>query len=258
MIVCMLNTVEGDSSSLMHAHTSPRKICFVIAPIGATGSDTRSRSDKIFQHIISPVVTECGYEPLRTDFDTRPGMIGRQIINYLVDAELVIADLTGHNANVFYELAIRHMVKKPIVQLMQDGERLPVDLIQSRTIFVDHKDLDSVAKCKTDLADQILAVEKDPSLVDNPISETFLLKALEQSTNPAERRDADILRRLDELSSQVLMFAYHNRSPAQLRVRAFISSSEIWLIRPVSANSTTHRRGRSSTTFKVQGASVLI
>lgn len=96
-----------------------KKSCFVIAPLGEDGSAVRLRSDKVFRHVIKPAVEECGYSPLRSDIEPRPGMIGQQTINHLLEDDLVIADLTGLNANVFYELAIRHMVSKPVVQVIQ-------------------------------------------------------------------------------------------------------------------------------------------
>jgi hypothetical protein len=121
----------------------------------------------------------------------------------LVDDALVIADLTDLNPNVFYELAIRHMVTKPFVHLMQKGQSLPFDLHDNRTIFVDHTDLRSVDRCKEQLKRQIQEVQRDPSLVDNPISEAIDRKALEQSDIPADRRYADILTRIDEVSARL-------------------------------------------------------
>jgi hypothetical protein len=53
-----------------------KKICFVICPIGTEGSQTRERADLIFEYIIGPIVEELGYEPMRSDHDSRPGRIG--------------------------------------------------------------------------------------------------------------------------------------------------------------------------------------
>ena len=50
---------------------------------------------------------------------SQPGSITTQIVDQILTAALVVADLTGHNANVLYELAIRHVVRKPVVQLIQ-------------------------------------------------------------------------------------------------------------------------------------------
>lgn len=81
------------------------KICFVIAPIGEEGSDIRRRSDQVFKHIIAPAAKDCGYETIRADKISEPGIITSQVILHLVEDALVIADLTGRNPNVFYELA---------------------------------------------------------------------------------------------------------------------------------------------------------
>ena len=61
---------------------------------------------------------------------------------------LVVADLTDHNPNVFYEVAIRHAMQKPLVQLIDENQRIPFDVSDVRTIKVDITDLDSVERCK--------------------------------------------------------------------------------------------------------------
>src|SRR5262245_11520148 len=104
---------------------SNSKSCFVIAPIGKENSPERRRSDQVFKHIISPAAAACGYEAIRADNLSKPGLITSQIIEHLVTDQLVVADLTGHNPNVFYELAIRHVVKKPVVQIIQITESIP-------------------------------------------------------------------------------------------------------------------------------------
>ena len=182
-----------------------KKSCFVIAPLGEDGSAVRVRSDKVFRHVVKPAVEECGYSPLRSDIEPRPGMIGQQIISHLLEDDLVIADLTGLNANVFYELAIRHMVSKPVVQIIQKGESLPFDITQSRTIFLDHTDLDSVERCRQEIITQIRELERDPSLVENPVSQAIRIETLSQSSDPKDRHDAEFLARLDRLSAQVEM-----------------------------------------------------
>src|SRR4030088_3189951 len=102
-----------------------RPICLVLAPIGKEGSDLRTRSDKVLKHIIGPVAEECGYEAVRADKISEPGMITTQVINHILNDPMVVGDLTGHNANVFYELAVRHAIRKPYVQIIQKGETIP-------------------------------------------------------------------------------------------------------------------------------------
>jgi hypothetical protein len=201
----------------MGANQNPEKpkTCFVIAPIGEPGSETRQRSDKVYRHVIGPAARECGYAPIRSDEDPRPGVIGSQVIDRLFDDELVIADLTDFNPNVFYELAIRHATHQPIVQIIQAGQRIPFDLVQQRTIPLDHTDLDSADACRKELIRQIQAVETDPSLVDNPISQARRLKAWEQSPDPNVRRDAEIIGMLQQLNARIDALAVTTASLTQ-------------------------------------------
>jgi hypothetical protein len=185
---------------------SEEKICFVIAPIGEPESDTRKRSDQILEYVITPAVNECGYDPIRADKISEPGIITTQVIQHIVEDPLVIADLTGQNPNVFYELAIRHALRKPLVQIIRKGEPIPFDVAATRTIPIDHCDLDSVREAKTQIVRQIKAIEEDPSKIDTPISVTLDLQALRQSGNPEQRSLADIMKAVSELRSVVLTF----------------------------------------------------
>lgn len=115
----------------------------------------------------------------------------------------MVADLTGHNPNVFYELAIRHAIRKPVVQIIQKGETIPFDVAQNRTIEVDYRDLDSVADCRKKLVEQIHMVEDDPTAVDSPISLAVDVQALRESGNPLEKSNAEIISMLQELRTQV-------------------------------------------------------
>lgn len=175
------------------------KTCFVIAPIGADGSAERIRSDQVLKHIIGPSVRECGYEPIRADQISEPGLITSQVIQHIVDDPLVIADLTGRNPNVFYELALRHAIKKPIVQIIHSTETIPFDVAASRTVHVDHRDLDSVARAKEEITRQIRAVERNPTDVDTPISVAVELQSLRKSDNPLEKSYAEILAMLTDI-----------------------------------------------------------
>jgi hypothetical protein len=60
-----------------------------------------------------------------------------------------------------------------------------------------------VASCKIKLEEQIRAVERDPSLTDNPISFTIDLQASRQSANPVEKSNAEIIELLSLLYTQV-------------------------------------------------------
>lgn len=180
-----------------------RKSCFVISPIGGKGTDTRLRSNQVFDHIIEPIVSALGYEADRADKIAVPGMITDQIIEHLLNDDLVIADLTGRNANVFYELAIRHAIRKPVVIMISDDEDIPFDVSQSRAIQFNHRDLDSVAECKSELEKQINFLEEKPDQVFSPVSTAIDLQAMRESSDPSEQRDAHILSSIQALQADV-------------------------------------------------------
>ena len=134
------------------------KLCFVISPIGDADSETRKRSEQVLNYVVRPAVTSCGYKAVRADEIDKPGMITSQVIQHVVNDDLVVADLTERNPNVFYELAIRHALRKPLVQIIRKGEAIPFDVAGTRTIYVDHKDLDSVAAAKNEIIKQVKAL----------------------------------------------------------------------------------------------------
>ena len=177
------------------------RTAFVISPIGDPNSKERKRADQILNHVIDPIVSELGYKAVRSDKIDKPGIITSQIINHIMNDPLVIADLTGHNPNVFYELAVRHAIKKPVIQLIKRGERIPFDISTQRTIQIDHKDLDSVAEAKKELRKQIKAVIRDPSLVDSPLSAAVDLQFLKRSGDPESKAIAELRAHILEIGS---------------------------------------------------------
>jgi len=158
----------------------------------------------VLKHVIRPAVEECGYEAIRADEISEPGIISNQVIQHLVNDALVIADLTGRNPNVFYELAIRHTIQKPLVQVVQSDEPLPFDVAGTRTISFDHTDLDSVEIAKSQIVQQIQSLEKSTNDQESPISLALDLQALRSSENPQSATLADLAERLSLVQGTVL------------------------------------------------------
>jgi hypothetical protein len=178
------------------------KICFVIAPIGEENSETRKRSDQIFTHIIKPIAADCGYKAIRADHLPETGLITSQVTQHIIEASLVIADLTGSNPNVFYELAIRHMLRKPYVQIIAKGERIPFDVAGIRTIEIDHRDLDSVAKAKESIMDCIRSMEGKED-IDSPISVAINNTILQQKGTPEQRQLVQLMVGMEDLKMEI-------------------------------------------------------
>lgn len=182
---------------------SDKKVCFVVSPIGESGSDIRKRADQVLKHIIEPVVlTECMYDDvIRADKISNPGSITHQIIDHVINADLVIADLTGLNPNVFYELAIRHALRKPYVQICDQQTRLPFDVQTQRTIFFDYKDLDSVEEAKRSLKSMIDLASQGQIMT--PIHEGLVISNLVNSENNTDRILGELVKSVSTLSEEM-------------------------------------------------------
>lgn len=125
------------------------KKCFVVSPIGQEGSEVRKWVDQVFKYIISPVCEETGFEAIRVDKVNQADSITQTIIDYLVNSELVIADITGHNPNAFYEMGYRASTGRPMIHLKEKNENIPFDIAGIRAFDYDLSDLDSVEEIKS-------------------------------------------------------------------------------------------------------------
>jgi hypothetical protein len=107
---------------------------FVVMQVGAKDSPERRRADEIYKYIIAPAVSDAGLEPYRADLDFSPGAITPKILSELLNAGVVIADLTGRNPNVFYELGITHSFARPLISIADSSGSLPFDAKDERVI----------------------------------------------------------------------------------------------------------------------------
>ena len=179
------------------------KTCFVISPIGADGSDTRKKSNKLLKYVIEPVAQSLGYIVERADQLSQPGIITNQIVRKILDADLLIADLADGNPNVFYELAIRHGSAKPFIHLISSKEKIPFDNAQIRTIQVDLTDLDSVDRAKSELLAQVKNCEQHPEAIESPLSFALEIDKLANSGKTDEKIAATIFQELSSLRRDI-------------------------------------------------------
>lgn len=113
------------------------RTCFVISPIGASGSDVREHANAVFKYIIEPATTARGIRPVRADQFREPGRITDDMYRHILNDDLCIALLTGGNPNVYYELAVAQSAARPIVMLQQVGEPVPFDIQDYRFVEYD-------------------------------------------------------------------------------------------------------------------------
>src|SRR4051812_43235164 len=91
--------------------------------------------DSIYKDFISPSIEEAGLQPLHADEEVTGGIIHKPIFECLILCEYAVADLTTANANVFYELGVRHAVRpSSTVLLFAEGGRLPFDVAPLRAL----------------------------------------------------------------------------------------------------------------------------
>jgi len=126
---------------------SPSRTCFIVGPIGKRGSRERAHADALFNKIIKPAFASIrkSFHVVRADHISTPGMIDSQIITHLIEARLVIADLTTRNLNAFYELGVRHMVQKPVIHIYKRGEKIPADVSLFRAVEISYSSAVAIA-----------------------------------------------------------------------------------------------------------------
>lgn len=176
--------------------TTERK-CFLISPIGDAGSETRKRSDDLKKYIIEPVLKDLGIKLERADTLTNPGDITTKVIVKINEADLIIADLTDRNPNVFYELAISHALRKPVIHMIKKGQSVPFDIQQYNYISYDNNDLDMLEPSKEELKKQIESIQANPDNIINPFTEALNFIKINKSGDPKDKIIAELRGRIE-------------------------------------------------------------
>lgn len=179
------------------------KRCFVVTPIGGDNSDIRRAADGVLDAVIIPTLISIGFKEPNISVAHRmpnPGSINKQIIQRILEDDLVITNLTTLNPNVMYELAIRHSARKPVIQICEEGTKLPFDIVEERTIFYTNDMLGSV-QLKQRLAQIVPEALKD-QLPDNPIYRVVENIIIQSSTNINDT-DKIVIKRLDNIEKLI-------------------------------------------------------
>ncbi len=117
----------------------PKPLCFVLMPFGQKlgAGGAMIDFDAVYRDLIKPAVDAAGLMPLRADEEQAGGIIHKPMFERLILCDYAVADLTTANANVFYELGVRHAVKPATTVLLfaADGTRLPFDVAPLRTLM---------------------------------------------------------------------------------------------------------------------------
>ena len=145
--------------------------CFVIMPFSGTASCTEDEWTQIFEQVLKPAVESAGLDYIcRRSVATRGNLVGA-IVQDLNDSHVVIADLTDRNANVFYELGVRHAMKDRSILIAQKKEDIPFDLQAYAYHIYGWKTREDI-RALTDKIRQLLTdIDTTPNRPDNPVSD---------------------------------------------------------------------------------------
>jgi len=142
------------------------KDAFVIMPFSGTATCTESQWTEIYDNVFRPAFEGCGYSCERAMPMT--GSLAASIIDRLRCARIVLADLTDRNPNVFYELGIRHCLKKGTILAAQGAHHIPSDL--TGYWFVDYATSPgAVTRFKAEIKRLATMIDAEPEKSDNPV-----------------------------------------------------------------------------------------
>ena len=162
-------------------HVAPRTV-FVMMPFG-------DPYDVLYQDIVKPTFEEAGYTVHRADDMDNQQSILSDIVSGILNADLLVADLTDGNPNVYYELGLAHASKKPVILISQDVDGTPFDLRSYRVIAYDLR-FDRIGAIKERLKDLALKVTQGEVHFGNPMSDFTAPEPTPMDARPKEKRNS--------------------------------------------------------------------
>lgn len=116
-------------------------LCFVIMPFGQKSDPAGGSTinfDRIYENALEPAIREAGMKPIRADEERTGGIIHKPMFERLLLCDYAIADLTTANANVFYELGVRHTARpRTTLTIFAKHQPIPFDVNFLRSLPYD-------------------------------------------------------------------------------------------------------------------------
>jgi nucleoside 2-deoxyribosyltransferase len=138
---------------------STSHLCFVMMPFS-------EGFNEIYRMLISPAVEGNGLSVLRADELSNPGFIVEQIRTAIQQSRVCVADLTGLNPNVMWEVGYASSNNKPLIMLAAEGTRLPFDISHQRILFYTHDDLSDASSKLQQMIFNVLSQDRLKVAVD--------------------------------------------------------------------------------------------
>ncbi|WP_425063174.1 hypothetical protein [Pyruvatibacter mobilis] len=196
----------------MEKKQEERLSCFLISPIGDSGSEIRKHADMLMGAIIEPALKRIDENIVveRADKSNISGMITDEIIQKIINFDIVIADLTYLNPNVFYELGIRHSSGKPTIHISLVDTAIPFDNLGHRVIFYDGEDWHSMKDAENRIVESIRETQKSSYSVSNPVTHAQASFKLSSSADPKEKIISDLSNKVETLENRYLELTNYN------------------------------------------------
>jgi hypothetical protein len=180
--------------------------CFVLSPIGKKDSLERTKADQVLKHLIRKALDPERFKVLRADEDPNPGAITPQIIAKIFGANLIVADLSGLNANVFYELAVAHGFRKPVVHIQQESDEHAFDVKDMRIVDYDIADPDKLEEAQRELKDYADFAVANPEMCQTPLTDAASFELARGSKDPVAESNVQIFDEIAKLRSDLNRF----------------------------------------------------
>lgn len=129
--------------------------CFVMMPFG-------DWFDRYYVEIYVPAIKDAGFEPVRADELFTTGSVVEQIWEQIDKAKLLLADLSGKNPNVFYELGLAHAARKPVIFTAGAIDDVPFDLRHLRVITYEVREPEWASRLRRSISDYLRNATKEP------------------------------------------------------------------------------------------------
>jgi tetratricopeptide (TPR) repeat protein len=207
-----------------------KPICFVIMGFGKKTDPSNGITydlNKTYSNIIRPSVIEAGFECVRADEIKDSGLIDKSMYALLMQADLVVADITTYNPNAIYELGIRHAVRPySTIILKEKNGQIPFDLDHNRMFMYSHLGVDigvdEAKRCKQELIILIKNISKTKN-TDSPLYEFI------KDINPPKLPKKEYLSIINELAEQEkYIFAIVEKAKEAMNESDFITASKYW------------------------------
>ena len=130
--------------------------CFVIMPFGIP-------FNKYYERVYRPAIMDAGLAPQRADEIFAPGPFMEDVVLGILKSSIILAELTGRNANVFYELGLCHALEKTAVLIAQSEADIPSDLRALKFITYNTADPDWANDLKSSVTNTLLSADNEES-----------------------------------------------------------------------------------------------